>query len=141
MQLTCWPKKKEDAMRMWIMLGAGALMLAAVVLPSGVWGATIDDVKAEMAKMSSPPGTRLDLRIPREIEENARMPIDQLCVSGGRLRPIGGGPAGAVPGPTDLGPVRPGNQYSVAIVQKSTGSATGDEKMVAERIVSIPDCK
>ncbi len=69
------------------------------------------------------------------------MPIDQLCVSGGRLRPISGGPAGPVPGPTDLGPVRPGNQYSVTIVEKSTSSATGDEKIVAQRTVSIPDCK
>ena len=128
-------------MRVWIMLGVGALMLADVVLPSGVWGATIDDVKAEMAKMSTPPGTRLELRIPREIEENARMPIDQLCVSGGRLRPIGGGPAGPLKAPADLGPVKPGNQYSVTIVEKSTGSATGDEKIVAERTVSIPDCK
>ena len=133
-------------MRISIMLGVGALLLAAVVLPSGVWGATIDDVKAEMAKMSTPPGTRLELRVPREDHENIRMPIDQLCVSGGRLRPIQSVPAhpitslGSTP-ITDMGPVKPGNQYSVWIIARSIISATGDEKFLAERTVSIPDCK
>ena len=126
-------------MRMWMMLGVGALMLAAVALPSGVWAATIDDVKAEMQKMPIPPGGgRLELRIPREDYETTRMPIDQLCVSNGRLRPTS--TSGSL-STTDMGPVRPGNQYSVWIVQKLPTSATGEETMVAERKVSIPDCK
>ncbi len=133
-------------MRLSIMLGVGALLLAAVVLTGGAWGATIDDVKAEMQKMTSPPGTRLELRVPREAYENIRMPIDHLCVSGGRLRPIQSVPAhpitslGSTP-ITDMGPVKPGNQYAVWIVERNITSATGDEKFVAERTVSIPDCK
>jgi hypothetical protein len=141
LQLICWPKK-EDAMRMWIMLGVGALMFTTVVLPSGAWGATIADVKAEMAKMPKPQEGKLELKIPREAFGSKRMPIDQLCVSGGRLRPIKGSGSEAI---TDMGPVRPGNQYQVVIVntRPSISGATfkGDSKILAERTVSIPDCK
>jgi hypothetical protein len=119
------------------MLGVGALMLAAVVLPSGVWGATIEDVKAEMQKMPSPKGGRLELRIPRQAYGKMRMPIDQLCVADGRLRPIKSSDSKAI---TDMGPVRPSNQYQVQIVEKFP-SATGEEKIRATRVVSIPDCK
>jgi hypothetical protein len=66
------------------------------------------------------------------------MPIDQLCVSGGRLRPTSTSGSQSI---IDMGPVRPGNEYSVWIVQKLPMSATGEETMVAERKVSIPDCK
>ena len=125
-------------MRVWIMLGIGALMLFAVVLPSGVWGATIDDVKAEMQKMPIPSGGgRLELRVPREDFGTIRMNIDQLCVSAGRLRPTSTSGSQQI---TDMGPVRPNNQYQVWIIQKFP-SATGDEKTVADRLVSIPDCK
>ncbi len=124
-------------MRFWMMLGVGALMLAALVLPGGVWGATIDDVKAEMKKMTPSPGGKLELRIPREDYGKRRMPIDQLCVSGGRLRPIKGSGSEAI---TDMGPVRSSNKYRVTIVEKFA-SATGDEKIRATRTVSIPDCK
>jgi len=124
-------------MRVSIMLGVGALMLAAVVLPSGVWGATIDDVKAEMQKMTPTAGGRLELRIPREDYGKKRMPIDQLCVSGGRLRPISTSGSTAI---TDMGPVRSSKKYRVTIVEKMS-SATGDEKIRATRTVSIPDCK
>ncbi len=125
-------------MRVWIMLGVGALMLVAVVLPSGVWGATVDDVKAEMQKMTpTVPGGKLELRIPREIYGKNRMPIDQLCVSGGRLRPISTSGSTAI---TDMGPVRSSKKYRVSIVEK-IASATGDEKVRATRTVSIPDCK
>ncbi len=128
---------KEDVMRVWMMLGIGALMLAAIVLPSGVWGATVDDVKAEMQKMTPTSGGKLELRIPREIYGKTRMPIDQLCVSGGRLRPIKGSGSEAI---TDMGPVRSSKKYRVTIVEKLS-SATGDEKIRATRTVSIPDCK
>ena len=124
-------------MRLWIMLGVGVLMVAAVVLPSGVWGATIADVKAEMEKMPKPEEGRYELRIPREDYEKNRMPIDQLCVSGGRLRPISRSGSEKI---TDMGPVRSGNKYRVTIVEKLP-SATGDEKIRATRTVSIPDCK
>jgi len=124
-------------MRFWMMLGVGALMLTAVVLPGGVWGATIDDVKAEMQKMTPASGGKLELRIPREDYAKNRMPIDQLCVSGGRLRPISTSGSEKV---TDMGPVRSGNKYRVTIVEKLP-SATGDEKIRATRTVSIPDCK
>ncbi len=120
-----------------IMIGVGALMLAALVLPGGVWGATIDDVKAEMKKMTPPSGGKLELRIPREDYGKRRMPIDQLCVSNGRLRPISTSGSTAV---TDMGPVRSSNKYRVTIVEK-LASATGDEKIRATRTVSIPDCK
>jgi hypothetical protein len=120
------------------MIGVGALMLAAVVLPSGVWGATIDDVRAEMKGMSpSTPGGTLDLRIPREKFGKTRMNIDQLCVSGGRLRPIEGSGSDAV---KDMGPAKAGKKYQVTIVEKIK-SATGDEKIRGSRMVTIPDCK
>jgi hypothetical protein len=123
-----------------IMIGAGALMLAAVVLPSGVWGATmtIDEVRAEVKEMSpSVPGGKLELRFPREIHGKTRMPINQLCVSGGRLRPIKGSGSDAV---KDMGPVKAGKTYQVTIVEKIS-SATGDEKIRGSRLVTIPDCK
>ena len=124
-------------MQVRIMIGVGALMLAAVVLPSGVWGATVDDVKAEMKEMPQPTGGKLELRVPREIHGKTRMPIDKLCVSDGRLRPIKGSGSDAV---KDMGPVKAGKTYQVTIVEKIT-SATGDEKIRATRKVSIPDCK
>ena len=130
-----WPK--EDVMRVWTMLGVGALMLAAVVLPSGVWGASIDDVKAEMQKMTPNSGGKLELRIPRAAFGKTRMPIDDLCVSSGRLRPIKESGSDKI---TDMGPVRSDNKYRVTIVEKLP-SATGDEKIRATRTVSIPDCK
>ena len=124
-------------MRFWMILCVSALMLAAVVLPSGVWGATIDDVKAEMQKMKPTSGGKLELRIPREDYGKERMPIDQLCVSGGRLRPISTSGSTAV---KDMGPVRSSKKYRVTIVEK-LASSTGDEKVRATRTVSIPNCK
>ena len=123
-------------MRACIMLGVGALMLATVALPSGARGATMDDVKSEMEKTFTPVGTRLEMRVPMVVSGAMHMSITDLCVSGGVLRSTGGG------APTiDMGPVRPGNQYSVLVVRRFPLSATGDEIFLYERRVSLPECK
>ncbi len=99
-------------MRVWMMLGIGALLLISAVVPSGASGATIDDVRKEMADNPSPYwGTRLLMFVPMEpsgVSGQMHMPMTELCASGGKLRPISEGATG-----TDMGPVPPGNEYTV----------------------------
>ena len=121
-------------MRMWMMVCVGALMLVSVVLPSGAWGATMDDVKNEMAQDPLPIGQMSRVMfVPMAVYGNTHMPYTNLCVSGGRLHPIAGGATD-----TDMGPVPPGNQYSVLFVLKDFG---GYDIFEHERKVSLPDCK
>jgi hypothetical protein len=124
-------------MRVWIMLGVGALMLASAVLPSGALGATIEDVRKEMAQTPSPFwGTRLSMRVPMDpigVAGNVNMPMTELCASGGRLRPMSEGAAG-----TDWGPVPEGKEYTVQVYLRN---AIGDELFLYERKVTLPDCK
>ena len=124
-------------MRVWIMLGIGALMLFSVVLPSGVWGATIEDVRKEMADNPSPYwGTRLLMFVPMEpsgVSGNMHMPMNDLCASSGRLRPISESAKDS-----DMGPVPPGNEYTVQIFMRDGG---GYDIWQYSRKVTIPDCK
>jgi len=126
-------------MRVWVMLGVGALMIATVVLPSGVWGATmtIDEVKKEMAEQHIPfEMSRLVMFVPMDqsgVSGHIHIPMTELCASGGRLRPIGESATGI-----DMGPVPPGNQYSVQIFVRDYG---GYDMFLYTRQVSIPDCK
>jgi hypothetical protein len=117
-------------MRVWIMMGVGALMLATAVLPSGVWGITMDELKQEMAQNKTPWwGTRLVMYVPMVGPDNKLMPITELCVSGGRLHPMA---ATA----TDMGPAQ--DQYSVVIHMRDGG---GYDIYQYERKVSVPECK
>jgi hypothetical protein len=126
--------RKEDAMRLWIMLGVGALMFVFVVFPSGAWGATMDDVKTEMGQMSTFSwGSRISMRVHMMGSGVTLVSMTDLCVSGGRLRPMGGSAAAI-----DMGPVPPGNQYPVQVYHRN---AIGDETFLFERKVSLPDCK
>ncbi len=123
-------------MRVWMMLGVGALMLATVVLPSGAWGATIEDVRSEMAKTPLPIwgwGTRLVLYVPMAGSGNTLVAMPDLCVSGGRLRPIAAGAAGM-----DVGPAPQDNQYVAQIVMRDSG---GYDIHWYVRKVTLPDCK
>jgi hypothetical protein len=114
------------------MLGVGALLLAAVVAPSGVWSATMADVKDEMTKNPSPFwGTRLVMFVPMAGSSNTLVSMANLCVSGGRLRPIDGRNM-------DVGPAPPGNQYSVRVTMRDGGGYDIDQY---ERKVTLPDCK
>jgi hypothetical protein len=120
-------------MRLWIMLGVGALMLATVVLPSGAWGATMNDVKKEMAQNPTPWwGTRLVMYIPMVGSGNTLVAMPDLCLSGGTLRPIAGGATTA-----DLGPWK-GNTYTVQIFMRDGG---GYDIFQYSREVTLPDCK
>jgi len=119
-------------MRVWMMLGVGALLLATVVLPSGAWGATMDDVRKEMAENPSPwHGTRLLMYVPMVGSDNTLVSMANLCVSGGRLRPIDGRNI-------DVGPAPQGNQYLVHIVMRDGG---GYDIYQYQRTVTLPDCK
>ena len=124
-------------MRMWIMLGIGAVMLVSVVLPSGAWGATIEDVRKEMAANPSPYwGTRLLMFVPMEpVGESGQMlmSMTELCASGGRLRPISEDAKGM-----DMGPVPAGNEYTVQIFMRDGG---GYDTWQYSRKVTIPNCK
>ena len=124
-------------MRVWIMLGVGALLLATVVVPSGAWGATIEDVRKEMAANPSPYwGTRLLMFVPMEpMGESGQMLISmtELCASGGRLRPISEDAKGM-----DMGPVPAGNEYTVQIFMRDGG---GYDTWQYSRKVTIPNCK
>ena len=124
-------------MRAWIMLSIGALLLTAVVVPSGVWGATIEDVRKEMADNPSRFwGTRLLLFVPMEpMGESGQTLISmtELCASGGKLRPISEDAKGM-----DMGPVPPGNEYTVQIFMRDGG---GYDIWKYSRKVTIPDCK
>jgi hypothetical protein len=122
---------------MWIMLGVGALMLASVVLSGGALGATIEDVRKEMADNPSPYwGTRLLIFIPLEpsgVSGSMQMPMTELCASGGRLRPISESAKDI-----DMGPVPPGNEYTVQIFMRDGG---GYDIWQYSRKVTIPNCK
>jgi hypothetical protein len=116
------------------MLGVVAFMLTALVVPGGAWGATLDDVRAEMAKSPSPFwGTRLSLRVPMVGSGIPLVSLADVCVSGGRLRPTGGSAA-----TIDVGPVSPGNQYGVQVFLRD---AVANEMFLYERKVALPDCK
>jgi hypothetical protein len=119
------------------MMGVGALMLAIAVLPSGASGATIDDVRKEMADNPSPYwGTRLVMVVPMDpigVSGNIHMPMTELCAGGGRLRPMSEGAAG-----TDWGPIPEGKEYTVQILMRDGG---GYDIWKYSRKVSIPDCK
>jgi hypothetical protein len=124
---------RRNVMRVWIMLGVGALMLATAVVPSGAWGATMDDVKKEMAQYPSPGwGARLVMYVPMAGSGNTLVAMTDVCLSGGRLRPIAGGGT-----TTDMGPWQ-GDTYSVQIFRRDGG---GYDFYQYERKVSLPDCK
>lgn len=124
-------------MRVWIMLGIGALMLVTVIVPGPAWGATMDDVRKEMASNPSPFwGTRLVMYVPMDqsgVAGNMAMFMTELCAAGGRLRPMGAGAAD-----TDMGPVPEGKEYSVQIFMRDGG---GYDIWQYSRKVTIPDCK
>ena len=123
-------------MRMWIMMGFGALMLAAVVLPSAPWAAAMDmdDVKKEMAEKARPFwGERPVMYVPMVGSGNTLVAMTSLCVSGGRLRPIGEGAT-----VTDLGPAPQDNQYSIHVLSRDGG---GYDIYQYERKVTLPNCK
>ena len=124
-------------MRVWMMVGIGALLLISAVVPSGVWGATIEDVRKEMADNPSRFwGTRLLMFVPMEpMGESGQMLISmtELCASGGRLRPISESAKGM-----DMGPVPPGNEYTVQIFMRDGG---GYDTWQYSRKVTIPNCK
>ena len=118
-------------MRVWIMMGVGALMLATAVVPSGAWGATMDDVRQEMVQNKTPWwGTRLVMYVPMAGPENRMMPMSELCVSGGKLHPMA---ATTV----DMGPSQ-GGQYSILVFMRDGG---GYDIYQYERKVSVPECK
>jgi len=121
-------------MRLWIMLAVGALMLAVTALPSPAWSATMDDVTTEMAEKGRPFwGEQPVLYVPMAVAGTAHMPMSSLCVSGGRLRPIGEGAT-----VTDMGPAPHDNQYSVQIHSRDGG---GYDLFLYERKVPLPDCQ
>jgi len=124
-------------MRVWMMLGIGALLLISAVVPSGVWGATIEDVRKEMAANPSPYwGTRLLMFVPMEpVGESGQMlmSMTELCAAGGRLRPISEDAKGM-----DMGPVPAGNEYTVQIFMRDGG---GYDTWQYSRKVTIPNCK
>jgi hypothetical protein len=114
------------------MLGVGALMLVSVVAPNGVWAATIEDVRKEMAEHPTMwHGTRLLMYVPMAGSSNTLVAMTSLCVSGGRLRPIDGRNIDAGPAPQD-------NQYLVHIVMRDGG---GYDIYQYQRKVTLPDCK
>ncbi len=122
-------------MRLWMMLGIGALMLVTAVSPSGAWGATMDDVDKEMKENGAPSyGTKLVCYVPMVVYGNAHLPLTDVCVSGGRIRPLPGESTTV----TDMGPVAAGNQYSVQIFLRDR---VGNDIFQYERKISIPDCK
>ena len=124
-------------MRLWIMLGVAALMLVTVASPSGAWGATIEDVRKEMADNPSRDwGTRLLMFVPMDqsgVSGIMHIPMTELCAASGRLRPIGQGAAGM-----DMGPVPEGKEYTVQIFMRDGG---GYDTWQYSRKVTVPDCK
>jgi hypothetical protein len=119
------------------MSGIGALLLISAVVPSGVWGATIEDVRKEMADNPTRYwGTRLVMYVPMDpmgVSGQMHMPMTELCAAGGRLRPMSEGVAGA-----DFGPVPDGKEYTVQIFMRDGG---GYDTWQYSRKVTVPDCK
>ena len=119
-------------MRVWMMVGFGALLLISAVAPSGVWGATIEDVRKEMAENPTMwHGTRLLMYVPMVGSSNTLVAMTSLCVSGGRLRPIDGANVDVGPDPKD-------NQYMFHIVMRDGG---GYDIYQYQRMVTLPNCK
>jgi hypothetical protein len=121
-------------MRMWFVLVVSALMLISAAWTNGAQGATMDDVKSEMAQNPwRHEAKRYVMYVPMAFYGGMHVSFADLCVSGGRLRPTRDG--GAV---TDMGPAPQGNQYSVLIFLRDQG---GYDELLYERDVTLPVCK
>ena len=121
-------------MRMWMMLGVGALMLISVVLPGGAWGATIEEVRAEMAQAQMPAAMAMKptLWVPLYGMGQTAVSWTDLCVSGDKLRRQNvNGESG------EVGNAPANKQYSVLVF----GNSQGDTMILYQRQVSLPECK
>ena len=119
-------------MRMWMMLGVGALMLVSVVLPSGAWGASLEDVRKEMANSHMPFQMKPTVWVPLYGSGATAVSWADLCISGDRLRRQG------VEGPSaDVGKVPADKQYDVLVYATNYG----DTVIAYHRDVTLPDCK
>ena len=121
-------------MRMWMILGVGALMLVSIILPSGAWGATIDEVRSEMTQafMPFPMAMKPSLWVPLYGSGQTAVAWTDLCVSGDKLRRqnVEGASGEVGKAPAD-------KQFSVLVY----GNSYGDTLILYHRQVSLPECK
>jgi hypothetical protein len=116
----------------------GVLVLAGLVSATGGWAQTFEDVKEEMSAspMSQLPARlSLSMWVPMLFSGTTGMPLTDLCVSEGSVRPKDPSKASM-----NFGKVRAGNQYSVNVFGNFV-SSTGENKFGAERTVELPACK
>jgi hypothetical protein len=125
--------KEEYVMRTWMMLGVGALMLIAMAVPGGVWGASLEDVYAETAKMGPPHLGKMEVWVPLVMWQGKAVSLADLCVSGSSVRRKGGADPGS-----DMGKMAPGNEYDVLIVHRNP---IGDLTVQSVRHVSLSNCQ
>lgn len=124
-------------MRFRILVMTGVLFLVGLMWVGGGWATTFEEMGEEMKTIPMPGRTWLDMyfRTPMVFSGTTGMLVTELCVAGGRLRPIDPSKAGV-----DMGKAPPGNQYSISMYKRFM-SEVGDHVILYERMVELPACK
>ena len=124
-------------MRFRVLVMSGVLVLGGLMWVGGGWAMTFEDMGEEMKTMPMPGRTSLDMysRIPMLFSGTTGIPVTEVCVAGGSVRPMDRSKAN-----TEMGKVRPGTQYSIP-VYKQFVSRSGDNILLYHRLVELPTCK
>ncbi len=115
----------------------GVLVLVGLIGVGGGWAMTFEEMGAEMKTVPTPGRTSLDMyfRIPMLCSGTMCMPLTEVCVSEGSLRPMD--PSKRY---MDLGKAPPRNQFSIPVYKRFI-SEVGDHIVLYERMVELPACK
>ena len=122
-------------MRFRVLILVGVMVLAGLVLTSGGWTATFEEMKQEMSATPIPGRTSLDMRVPMVFSGTTGMLLTELCVSEGTIRPMDPSKRNL-----DMGKVQPGTQFSVPVQMKFM-SDSGDHIFMYQGMVELPACK
>ena len=124
-------------MRFRILIMAGVLFLVGLMGVGGGWAMTFEEMGEEMKTIPTPRGTSLDMyfRIPVLCSVTTCMPVTELCVAGGSVRPTDPSKSNI-----DMGKAPPKNQYSIPVYKRFI-SEVGDHIVWFDRMVELPACK
>ncbi len=124
-------------MRCRILVMAGVVFLVGLMWVGGGWAMTFEEMAEEMKSIPMSRGTSLDMYFRTQVLCSGMtcMPLTEVCVSEGSLRPMDPSKKNM-----DLGKAPPGNQYSISVFKRFV-SDSGDHIFVYERMVELPACK
>lgn len=124
-------------MRFRVLVMPSVLVLAGLMWVGGGWAMTFEEMAEEMKTIPMPGRTSIDMyfRIPVLCSGTTCMPLTELCVAGGSVRPMDPSKKNM-----DLGKAPPRNQYSIPVYKRFV-SESGDHIVLYERMVELPACK